>query len=58
MNGGLNRANGLRATPFDRLIELLAIRLGYQTTIAKSLVSRANGLIQRFLNTFLIHNPA
>jgi len=32
--------------PFDKLMKQLAIRLGYQKTIAKSLVIRANGLIK------------
>jgi hypothetical protein len=31
--------------PFDKLMKQLAIRLSYQTTIAKSLVIRANGLM-------------
>jgi hypothetical protein len=45
-NGGLK----VRRPWFDKLMELLAIRLSCQSTAAKSLVITTNGgLIQRFL---------
>ena len=47
MNGDGLQISGSQRSPFDRLVELLAIQLGGKA--AKSLVIRANGLIQCFL---------